>query len=141
MLFVNYTQIYVQKIKAYLVYRNLLTYMINLYTNCEKGKGLYSPLFCSNYFHKKSTLFEKSVESCSFFMNTAMSKRRLFVSPRKKSRLGDFSPNYFEYRLIRHHTLPLFHCRSVFGNFRRPIGLYPPLCIAISSYPPYSQHC
>ncbi len=60
------------------------------------------PLFGSNYFHKESTRLEKSAETLLFFMNTALYTRK--ESTHKKVHAldrynGDFSPNYFEYRL------------------------------------------
>jgi hypothetical protein len=33
---------------------------------------VYPPLFGTKYFHKDSTLFEKSSETCPFFMNTTL---------------------------------------------------------------------
>jgi hypothetical protein len=36
-------------------------YSILFYFNCAKKSRVYPTLFCSNYFHKESTPFEKAI--------------------------------------------------------------------------------
>ncbi len=68
---------------------------------------VYPPLFRCNYFHKKSRLFmENPQKPLPFFMNTALypwNESALWVDLQKgrlgRLQRGDFSPNYFEYRL------------------------------------------
>ncbi len=55
---------------------------------------VYPPLFRSNYFHKESTLFEKSIP---FFTNTALDPRKeltLWVDS-QKVRLGKYYGDFF----------------------------------------------
>jgi hypothetical protein len=78
-----------------------------MYETCERG--LVHPLiFLSNYFHKESTLSEKSADTHPFsWIPHALYSRisRPFQSTRKKdnsfSYCEEIFPNFFEYKLWR----------------------------------------